>query len=376
VPDNSCDPIRRLCCTPCGPDECGWFQADYLLWFMKSGGVPRLAVADPLGTPRTAVGLPTTPGQVTLFGNQGVNGDLRSGLRINGGIWLDECRLWALSGDFFFLERGGEGGLFLSPGAPPLSRPFFNVRTGLPDAELVAFPGVLAGAVGVDTNTQFTGAGAFLQRNLCCSSSECGCGYRIDLLTGYRYFGFDDQVGVTENLLSTGQGLIPPGTRVIVRDNFRTENTFHGGLIGLAGNVRRGNWYANFRGGVSLGNMHRELTINGNTTVIPLGQPASVRPGGLLAQRSNIGRYSSDTFTAVPELGVNLGYNLTPNLGVHVGYSFIYLPNVWRAGDQIDLGVDPIQLQGAPSPFGRPAARLASTNAWVQGVNIGMVVRY
>ena len=372
----ACDPIERLACHTCGPEECGWVQADYLLWSVRSGSTPPLITRDVPGTPQTGVGIPGTRGQQTLFGGTGLNGDLRSGFRIRGGYWLDQNRLWGISGDFFFLEPGNDGGRFASPGNPPLSRPFLNAATGQPNAELVSFPSVLSGAVTVRSRTAFGGAGAFVQRNLCCDYDECGHGYRLDLLAGYRYLELNDHLSVREDLFATGAGLVPPGTQIVVRDRFRTENTFHGGLLGLAGDVQRGKWSLNFRGGASFGNMHRELTINGSTAVLVPGQPLSVRPGGLLAQPSNIGRYTSDTFTVVPEVGINLGYQVTSHLRVHVGYTFFYLPNVWRAGDQIDRSIDPAQLRGLASTIGRPAPVLASTGAAVQGINFGMSLRY
>jgi hypothetical protein len=381
TPNAACERLTRLCCEPCGPDECGWLQADYLLWWVQGSGTPPLAVQDAPGTARTAVGLPNTPGQLTRFGASRLNDDVRSGLRISGGLWLGECRKWAISGDGFFLETGNDSGLFASPGNPPLTRPFFNLTTGQPDAELVSFPGVLAGSVSVNTRNTFAGAGAFLQRNLCCSFDGCdpchSCGYRIDLLAGYRFYELNDEIRIRENLLATGAGgVVPQGTVIVVNDRFRTENTFHGGLIGLSGVVRRGNWALDFRGGASLGNMHRELIIDGSTSVQVPGQPLSLRTGGLLAQRSNIGRYSSDTFTAIPELNVNLGYQVTRGVFVHVGYSFIYLSNVWRAGDQIDRGIDTTQITGAVSTIGRPAPLFASTGTFVQGVNLGLTFRY
>jgi hypothetical protein len=75
-------------------------------------------------------------------------------------------------------------------------------------------------------------------------------------------------------------------------------------------------------------------------------------------------------------VGLNLGYQLTPGLRAHVGYTLIWLPNTWRAGDQIDRVIDPNQLAGAASLFGRPAARLASTGTAVQGINFGLLLRY
>lgn len=376
----TCDAINRLCCEPCGPAENGWVRADYLLWAVQSGSIPALAVRDVPGTARQAVGLPNTAGRQVLLGNDRLGGDLRSGFRISGGIWLDDCRQWGLSGDFFFLSTGTDGGRFTSAGDPPLSRPFFNVATGLPDAQLVSFPGVLAGSVNVNHRNTFSGAGAFLSHNLCCDfcgDSPCDLhGYRVDLLMGYRHYYLGDDLRIREDLLGTGQGRVPPGTRVIVQDRFRTENTFHGGLIGLNAETRWGTWSADFRVAAAIGNMHRDLRIDGSTTVLAQGVPPSVRTGGLLAQPTNIGRYSSDEFTVIPEAGLNLGCQITQGVRLHVGYTFLYLPNTWRAGDMIDRGVDPVQLQGVRSTLGRPAPILASTGTWVQGMNLGVRFSY
>jgi hypothetical protein len=380
APSAACDPIDRLRCGPCGPDERFWLSADYLLWAVQSNGVPPLVVGDLTGTPRSAVGLPGTLGQQTLFGGTDLNGNLRSGLRVTGGLWLDGQRRWGLEGDFFFLATGSDGGTFSSSGSPPLARPFFNVAAGMPDAELVALPGLLSGSVAVDARNTFNGGGLFLRRNLCCASDACDpctvSGYRLDVLAGYRHFALDDTIQVREDLLTVAPTQVPPGTRLVVTDRFRTENTFDGALLGLAGDVRRGRWSADFRGGASFGNLHRALVIDGGTVIAVPGQPATARVGGLLAQPSNIGRYTSDAFTTVPEVGLNLGCQLTRGLRAHIGYTFIYLPNTWRAGDQIDRVVDPTQLAGAASPLGRPAATRASTGTAVQGVNFGLMLRY
>jgi hypothetical protein len=363
--------LQQPCPSPCGPAGQVWVGLDYLLWGLKSASTPPLVVQDAPGTPRTAVGIPGTPGQRTLFGGSGINDDLRSGARLSGGLWLDDGREWGLDFGAFFLERGGDSGTFFSPGTPPLSRPFFNVRTGRPDAELVSFPGVLSGAVGVSSGTNLYGGSAALRSALCCD-----CGYRVDLLTGYRFLHLGDSLRVREDLTAVGQGSVPPGTRLVVQDSFQTSNNFHGGLVGLAGEWFGSDWSFAIRGSVAIGQSAQEASVTGNTTVtVPGGAAATGRPGGLLAQSSNGGTTPHSAFAVAPEVGLEVGYQVTSNARVHVGYSFLYLSSVMRAGDQVDLGVDPARLSGAAA-LGRPAPLANRTDFWAQGVNVGFTLRF
>jgi hypothetical protein len=99
------------------------------------------------------------------------------------------------------------------------------------------------------------------------------------------------------------------------------------------------------------------------------GDPPVVRAGALLAQATNIGQYSDDQFALLPELGVDLGYQVTPALSLHVGYTLLYLTQVLRTGDQLDLAVG---SSGAPGDVARPIAALDDTSLWVQGLNLGV----
>jgi hypothetical protein len=77
-----------------------------------------------------------------------------------------------------------------TPGSPVLARPFFDVSSGLPNSELIAFPGLASGIVGVHSTTRLQGPEANLICNLCCSCGDCcgpARGYRVDLIGGFRY---------------------------------------------------------------------------------------------------------------------------------------------------------------------------------------------
>ena len=87
---------------------------------------------------------------------------------------------------------------------------------------------------------------------------------------------------------------------------------------------------------MSLGLLDRHTKIGGHTTTFVPGVGTQQLPGGLYALSSNIGDYSSAAFAAVPEMDVYVGYSICQNLRFLVGYSLICIPNVQRAGEQID----------------------------------------
>ena len=73
---------------------------------------------------------------------------------------------------------------------------------------------------------------------------------------------------------------------------------------------------------------------------------------------------------------MNVGLELSEGVLINVGYTLVYMPNTWRAGDQIDRGVDPGQLRGAVNALGRPLPTFASTGTVVQGFNVGFTFRF
>ena len=101
-------------------------------------------------------------------------------------------------------------------------------------------------------------------------------------------------------------------------------------------------------------------------------------PGALLALESNSGTFSRDEFSVVSEFGATLGYALSARSRFLVGYTFIYWPNVVRAGEQIDLNVNtdllpPPQATDDPEV---PAFAFNETNFWAQGISLGLEYRW
>jgi hypothetical protein len=303
-----------------------------------------------------------------------VNGDLRAGGRVTAGLWLDCDQSCGIEGYYF--QLGSQSQSFSGGSPNNVARPFINAASGLPDAELVSSPGFLDGTVHATASSgSLLGAGALGRANLC-----CGCDYRFDALAGYRYLTLSDRVEITESLTSTdpAQTVEPLGTNTILNDSFHTTNQFHGLDLGLAGEYRWNAWSLSGTARVALGWTHERAEIDGSSVVTVPGFAPVINSGGLLALSSNIGSHSRDVFGVVPEVRVQLAYQVGPHLRIHAGYSFLYWSQVLRAGDQIDLAVNPALLPPAmpgATPQ-RPAFSFQGSGFWAQGIDIGLVFAF
>jgi hypothetical protein len=330
--------------------------------------------ASPAGTARAIAGVPGSPNTVALFGGRRANNDFRSGLRVRAGMWLDDCQRCGVEADYFFLGDSTDRFAAGSPdGSAVIARPFVDVLSGVPAAELVSFPGVVAGSVGVESSSEFHGWGVRAVHNLCCD--PCG---RFDLTLGYRYLNLTDELTIVEDLTALAQPGVVPGTRLQILDRFRIENEFHGPSVGANFERRYGRWFVGGRAAVALGVTRQEVTIDGATAITAPGGPTTRFVGGLLAQPTNIGRVTDHAFAVVPEVGFRVGAQLTPCLRGFVGYDFLYWSDVARAGDQIDPRVNTNQLP-PPLPLTGPevpARTGRTTDFWVQGVSAGVEWRF
>ena len=164
-----------------------------------------------------------------------------------------------------------------------------------------------------------------------------GCCWRLDGLVGFRYLHFDEQLTINE----TFQGIAGPnaGRMGSLTDQFTTKNDFYGGQLGLLGEIHRGPWSLDVTTKVALGTTHESVNAFGaQMGVNEFGMP--VTGAGLLVQPSNAGTRSRDMFSVVPEVNLNLGYQVTTHLKVFAGYDFLYWSNVARVSDQIDTTLD------------------------------------
>lgn len=379
-PSGDCAPTGTDCFV-CGPSGRFWVGAEYLFWSTKSSSLPVLATR---GAPGDAIpGALGQPGTRSLY--SGDDDDWRSGGRFMAGFWLNRSQTIGFEASYFFL--GSHSNTFSAgdtgaPGSSVIARPFVAISpvgaASFANSQLVAFPGITAGNINIQNSTQLQGFAPVGLFNLCCVET-CGAGQRFDLIGGFQWLRLNDSVNINEDIrpIAAPGSAFPPGMRIGVNDQFTTQNDFYGFQVGGRGELRRDRFFVNGRALVGLGTTHQHVSINGSTAFTPAGGSTVVQPGGLLAQPSNAGSYSRDVFSAVPEIGVNVGYQLTPHLRAYVGYTFMYWSNVVRPGDVIDTGVNASQIPTAAGPGtlvgpARPSFVFHESDFWAQGINLGI----
>ncbi len=344
-------------------------SAEYLMWWTNGYSVPALVTTGPVAS-GGALG---QPGVTTLFGDQTINTGFASGVRTGFQWWLGPNQNWAFDGHMFLLSQVGQTAGFASFGSPLLARPFFNVNSGTQSAEIVAAPGAAMGGIDISSKSSLYGADINMRRKIC-----QGCNSYFDVLFGYRFLDLQETLTIAEQ-----SAQLPPidpafpasGTAF---DRFHTTNQFNGGQVGAAMGSSWRNWVLDLRTMVAIGETSSILYVDGAHYFV---SPTSSGPGGLYALNSNIGRFSHNAFSVVPEVTLNLGYNLTQHCRVFVGYNCLLWTGVLRPGNQIDPNLDVTRIPGfgatvPPAATPHPTVPLSTRDFYAQGINLGMMLHW
>jgi hypothetical protein len=356
-----------------------WFQADYLMWWVKSGptGGPLATIGDPTVAVPGALDMPNTR---VVLGNTPLNYGMSSGVRVSAGIPVGAL---SLEGNYFVLEqRANNFGLAAdSTGLPVIARPVINAQTGMQNSYVDSFPPFLTGTFLMESRTWLEG----YEVNLAANVAERGA-MRFSVLGGLRILDLRETMSLSDNLFPAAAGFLtfngaPVGvpSQLVDIDRFRVGNQFYGGQLGGRLGWQGSTFTINAIAKVALGATQEVVRIDGSTTVFAPGASPMSAPGGILAQPSNIGQHFRSTFAVVPEVGLEIGYQITPRLRATLGYTLLYWSAVARPGNQIDRTVNPAQVPG-DFMFGmgggpaRPAlVTIRESDFWAQGINVGLV---
>lgn len=350
-------------------------RGEYLLWWLQRQQIPVLATT----SSASDFGILGAPSTTVLFGGNGINSGPFSGFRGTVGYWLGCNADKAVEFTGFFV--GPRSGNFSvnSITTPVIGRPFLEANNGTESAQLTALPGVTAGALTIHAPTTLWGLEGNLRCLLC-----CGCNYRITGLAGFRNINLNESLSMREDIQGLSTAPQPfTDQQITVLDSFATQNHFYGGQVGASALWYWGRWNVNVLGKVALGDTVQQLDISGSQRFVSPSGNVQNFTGGLLALPSNIGHFTNNAFSVVPEITVNLGYQFTPHVRAFVGYNFLYWSNVIRPGTSIDRSLDvtqipnfPLNPEPSPVPGLHPAPNFHQVGFWAQGVNFGLQFTY
>jgi hypothetical protein len=362
----------------CGPLGRIWFSAEYLYWWTDGEKFPALVTTSEPGTPEAVAGVLGLGSTQILFPTDPLNAHGASGLRLGLGGWINRTQTLGLQVGYIQLAAQ-EASFYASSdpgGTPILARPFNRFNTGVPDpgAQLVAYPNVFAGDIAVEFRTTLSGIDFAFRSNL-----ANGLRWRIDTLLGYRFLRLHDRLQIDSGQTAldgaAARGILP-GTQFVGTESFDTRNDFHGLDAGVLGEYRFGNLSLGGLLKAAYGYNYAISEINGATFTTVNGATAT-SAGNLLALQSNIGRTSRYKGVIVPELGFNVGWDVTSKVRLKLGYTFIYFDRLFRSSGQIDENINtnliPPVLGGGPVS---PAPVLLQTSTAIHGLNAGLELRY
>ncbi len=351
-----------------------WELTSELVYFLFSRPNPRFPLATTGSATDPVPGAIGQPGTRIIADASTFKENPHVGTKLTATYWLTEepeCLGIELSG---FMSEWGPSRFHQNnqgnANDPVLGRPFFNTGLGVEDLDSRAVPGVMAGDVNVGFFTRIMGADASFRYNLTGYSPN---GPSLFLLAGPRFVRIDDRYASNE----TSNDLpIGSGSTFVIQDNFTTRNIFLGGQVGTQFRYRWQGVTVDLLGKISAGNNNETLNINGFTSVTnqTTGQTVSANQG-LFAQPSNIGQYTHNTFSVIPEFALKLHLNLTDTIKITLGYGLMEMTHVARTADQLNRNVT-IQPLNSPAQVGpasppRPTT-INDSNFWTNYFNLGI----
>ncbi|MDY3554045.1 BBP7 family outer membrane beta-barrel protein [Gemmata sp. JC717] len=357
---------------PLGPQ---WGVYELLYWWPMRQPVPALAVGTRSGFP-PVVGDPATS---LLIGGNSVGSQPHAGGRFTTGSSLNNAETFGYEVTYMFLgTRTYRETVSDLPGSRVrgFGVPYVNSVTGASEFLTLALPGISSSAMSVSTSTRVQGWEVNTVANL-----VDGKNFKLNGLAGWRYFQLHEGLRIEQTQL---RFVDLPGTWRTA-DQFDAHNRFHGGQLGLHADARSGIVFCELTAKVAFGQNYEVVKTEGmNVIQTPVFGGVATRAfggSGIYVQPSNFGRTAGGVFAVVPEGTVKLGFRLGDSARLYLGYSFIYLSDAVRPGDQIDRTLNPANiplLNGIGPVFAadRPTRTVNRSDAWVQGLTIGLETRY
>lgn len=347
-----------------------WGGVEYLYWWPQDS-----PISIPLITKNTnpsALGLIGEPGTQIIFG-AGSNRDAfkfngSNGARIIVGSWLDDTYQYGLEAVGFVLSKSKSTFKASSVGGniPVVNIPFLSTPPASENVLVFKHPNTVT----VSNALQIWGVELNALYNLYTRM-------RVPLvfLVGVRHINLSEELRLNDAILN-----IPSLSNSIlnVRDKFLTKNRFNGFQMGVRSNLAYQKLVFDITALIGLGDNYQKLSINGQTNI---NNSTIIQDIGLFAEPSNRGSFTKHQFSIVPELRAKIGYKLSKIIQPYLTYNAFYFSNVIRPGKQIDRNINRSQNSliggtGVLSGPSLPSPHFNNTNMWIQGLSVGIELRF
>ena len=344
-------------------------SAEALIWWFKSSPTPVPLITD---------GSLNESGTQVLLGGGSQDTNPNPGFRLTAGYALNER--WGLEGSFLYTPSRSTSTSVASSGklgSTDLLLPFFDAVDNRESVTEISFAPIYRGSAREELSNSLLGAEANGTYAL-----APGRPWQLDLLGGFRWLRLHETYTVT-----TSSPFIPPNPQDIwnTSDQFDAFNNFYGAQLGIRGRYDWRSWFATGTVKFGMGAMVQTVDISGSLVTNDFTDfgPTQTFPGGYFALPTNIGSDTRTVFAVLPEVGLNIGYQITPWASAFVGYTFLYTNNVVRPGNQINRNLNTTQsvswvgettatLEGPA----QPSFKFNSSDFWAQGINVGLMFRF
>ncbi|HXJ81812.1 MAG TPA: BBP7 family outer membrane beta-barrel protein [Candidatus Methylomirabilis sp.] len=344
-------------------------SGEALIWWFKNSPTPVPLITD---------GLLNQPGTNVLLGGGDANTNPHPGFRVTAGYALNER--WGLEGSYFYLSTRSTSQSVASPGtldSTDLLLPYFDVNQNRWTATEISLSPFYRGSAQEELSNNLMGAEASGTWAIAVARP-----WRLELLGGFRWLRLHETLTFT-----TSSPFIPPIPVDIwnTTDKFDAFNNFYGAQLGVRARFDWGRWFANGAVKFGMGAMRQTVNVSGfleTNDFTNFGSP-QIYQGGYFALPSNIGNHTRTVFAVLPEVGVNVGFQITPWASIVLGYTFLYTNNVARPGNQINPNLNTTQSVSwvgdttlNPTGPAQPSFKFQGSSFWAQGINVGLNFRF
>lgn len=353
-------------------------SVDYILFKLRRNPTPALVQVIPANLADfQANGGDLPPGAATtIYGQEGVGGDARSGMRIHAGAYLNPAKTWGFDGSYLQVFQESDQFTVASAGVPVIGRGFIDVGVNQPAFLRYTSPdGLAAGIISVNSPVEMYTFDANLRGQGCALFGE-----RADYLAGFRYLNLRDSVTINSAVAIRDQIGATPFV-IASHESFRATNQFYGGQVGFDSIAHCGRIAFQVTGKFAMGWVDQDVRIEGFAATGG-NQPPQLFPNQsiLYVQPTNVGQFSRSRFAVMPELALQVGFQITPRLRAMVGYDIMTVTSVERSGAAINEAVNPARTQfiqvRQDSNAIQPVFAWGGTDFWAHGLTTGLAFSF